>query len=203
MYGQCHAGIFTGVDAHHEAITCRIVNDKIRDADCLTTTSHFAKDGAAVVCQLKDGELFGCKYDEQIAKIQREGTTYICRLDDEGKTIGDACWPWDGRQQPRGQLPPNPPTPCAGICKDLFGRPMQTERFLTALGSDELCDELAATLVVGSCSDLPQGRTLTVNGKVMTCDRATWQMPAAVNGGYCLHVDAGASGGIVDIAKLP
>jgi hypothetical protein len=51
----------------------------------------------------------------------------------------------------------------------------------------------------GNCGNLVAGRTVTYNGAQMSCDWSNWTVPAKINGGYCVYVNAGTAGGTVTL----
>jgi glucose/arabinose dehydrogenase len=60
------------------------------------------------------------------------------------------------------------------------------------LGTGATCHQTTANLAGGVCGNFASGRTLSVNGKVMTCAGGNWgTLPAKVNGGYCVYTNAG------------
>ena len=61
-----------------------------------------------------------------------------------------------------------------------------------ALGTGTICRQTTQKVVGGNCGNFAGGRTLSVNGKVMTCNGANWSsIPAPRNGGYCVTTTAG------------
>jgi hypothetical protein len=58
-----------------------------------------------------------------------------------------------------------------------------------ALGTETTCHETTSTIAGGGCSEFVGGRTLSVNGQVMTC--GGWTLPDPAHGGYCIITTAG------------
>jgi hypothetical protein len=61
-----------------------------------------------------------------------------------------------------------------------------------SLGTGTVCLQTTHAVRGGNCGNFAAGRTLAVNGTVMTCNGQNWtSVPAAVDGGYCFTATAG------------
>ncbi len=80
--------------------------------------------------------------------------------------------------------------PCASYCSN----PVQfSGNFQSGnLGTGATCHETTGNLNGGVCGNFTGGRTLSVNGQVMSCNNGNWpSLPQKVNGGYCVTTTAG------------
>jgi hypothetical protein len=81
--------------------------------------------------------------------------------------------------------------PCDGLCTgavDMGGPSISVGNLGTTA---EACHYSAVPISGGNCSN-DGSRTLQVNGTTMSCDTGNWSsIPAARNGGHCIHITAG------------
>jgi hypothetical protein len=79
-------------------------------------------------------------------------------------------------------------SPCSGLCTPIVIRTGQSQQSGN-LGTGAICYETSGvTFAGGICSNMT-GRTLSINGTVMSCNG--WAIPTKRNNGYCLQVSAG------------
>jgi glucose/arabinose dehydrogenase len=82
-------------------------------------------------------------------------------------------------------------SPCAAYCSSptTFS---STSYQSGNLGTQSTCHQTTANLNGGVCGNFATGRTLSVNGQLMSCNAGNWSaLPAKVNGGYCITTTAG------------
>jgi hypothetical protein len=83
--------------------------------------------------------------------------------------------------------------PCDGICDNpvvfSWSRSYQSGNLQTGA----VCRETTQNVVDGNCGNFVSPRTLSVNGKVMTCNNQNWTTttPPKRNGGYCVSTTQG------------
>ena len=82
-------------------------------------------------------------------------------------------------------------TPCSAYCSNPVT--FSSSSYQSGnLGTQATCHQTTATLNGGVCGNFASSRTLSVNGKQMTCNNGNWSaLPAKVNGGYCITTTAG------------
>lgn len=87
-------------------------------------------------------------------------------------------------------------TPCSGLCNNptSFTVPDGAVAVANGLGTGARCFETTSEILTGSCTGFGAGRTLTLNGKVETCNGSNWPqpLPAQRHLGYCIQVSAGS-----------
>jgi len=83
-------------------------------------------------------------------------------------------------------------SPCAGLCSNPTVFTINGSYQSGNLGIGATCHETASVVHGGNCGNMAPGRTLSVNGSLMSCNYQNWpSIPAAVNGGYCIQSSAG------------
>lgn len=84
------------------------------------------------------------------------------------------------------------PGPCNGICANPVTFTWTGSYQSGPLGTGRICRETTQAVAGGTCGGLAGGRTLAVNGTIMTCNGQNWSsLPAKRNGGYCVTTTAG------------
>jgi spore coat protein A, manganese oxidase len=90
------------------------------------------------------------------------------------------------------------PSPCSGLCNNPspFTVADGTVFNSGSLGTGATCFETESEIASGSCSGLNYNRTLTVNGREMSCrnnQKWAYPLPTQRNYGYCIQTTAGNS----------
>ena len=83
-------------------------------------------------------------------------------------------------------------SPCSAYCQNpttFTGPSFQSGN----LGTGARCFQTTSNLNGGVCGNFASGRTLSINGRQLTCSGGNWSLPlpAKVNGGYCVYANAG------------
>jgi hypothetical protein len=90
------------------------------------------------------------------------------------------------------RYPGTPPTPCTGVCTSPTPISWTGSYQGNGLGTGALCYETTQTIAGGNCGNFAAGRDLSINGTTLSCSGSNWpSVPAPVNGGYCIEVEAG------------
>lgn len=106
-----------------------------------------------------------------------------------GCSSGVACTPHGVCDEP--DEPPLPQTPCTDLCQN--PTVLQNQSTYVSLGTQAGCYQSSFPLQSANCGNLPAGRTMRVNGTVVTCNYQNITLPPARNGGYCFTVPAGGA----------
>ena len=82
--------------------------------------------------------------------------------------------------------------PCDGICNNPVPFTWTGSYQSGDLQTGAVCRETTQAATGGNCGNFAAGRTLSVNGTVMTCNYQNWaSLPPARNGGYCISTTPG------------
>lgn len=86
-------------------------------------------------------------------------------------------------------------SPCSGLCANpvAFNVPDGNNFQSGNLGTGATCHETTSELISGTCNSFAGGRTLTVNGREMSCNSGNWALPLPPqrNFGYCIETTEG------------
>ena len=102
----------------------------------------------------------------------------------------EICWAFE---QHGIDCPITQTRPCDGICDNPVVFSWSGSYQSGNLQTGAVCRETTQKVVDGNCGNLVSPRTLSVNGKVMTCNNQNWTttMPPKRNGGYCVSTTQG------------
>jgi hypothetical protein len=83
-------------------------------------------------------------------------------------------------------------TPCNGVCTNPTNITWSSSYQSGNLSTNQRCFQTTKTIAGGNCGNFAAGRTLQINGQTKVCNNQNWaSVPAKVNGGYCIKVNAG------------